>query len=82
MESQNARLIRYLSSGNTISGREARSKFGIKNLRARVLDLRNLGFCVYTNYSNGVTRYRLGSPSRAMVSIAYRVAGSRPFNSR
>jgi hypothetical protein len=76
--SQNDRLVRYLSSGRTISAREARSRFGIRNLRARVNDLRNEGFCVYTNRGERTT-YRLGRPSRAMVAVAYQAAGSSIF---
>lgn len=76
--SQNDRLVRYLSGGRTISAREARSRFGIKNLRARVNDLRSEGFCVYTNRGE-TTTYRLGRPSRAMVRVAYKFAGSSIF---
>lgn len=77
--SQNERLVRYLIGGRTISAREARSRFGIRNLRARVNDLRNQGFCVYTNRTGSRTTYRMGIPSRAMVAVAYQVAGSRIF---
>ncbi len=76
--SQNDRLVRYLSSGRTISVREARSRFGIRNLRARVNDLRNEGFCVYTNRGERTT-YRLGRPPRTMVAVAYQAAGSSIF---
>lgn len=76
--SQNDRLVRYLSGGRTISAREARSRFGIKNLRARVNDLRSEGFCVYTNRGE-TTTYRLGRPSRSMVRVAYKFAGSSIF---
>jgi hypothetical protein len=76
--SQNDRLVRYLAGGRTISAAEARSRFGIKNLRARIDDLRNEGFCVYTNRGERTT-YRLGRPSRAMVAAAYSVAGGTLF---
>lgn len=77
--SQNERLVRYLIGGRTISAAQARSRFGIRNLRARVNDLRNQGFCVYTSRNGTRTAYRLGTPSRAMVAVAYQVAGSRIF---
>lgn len=77
--SQNDRLVRYLSSGRSISAREARSRFGIRNLRARVNDLRTEGFCVYTNRGERTT-YRMGRPSRAIVAAAYQVAGSTIFS--
>ena len=76
--SQNDRLVRYLSTGRTISVAQARSRFGIRNLRARVNDLRSEGFCVYTNRGE-TTTYRMGRPSRATVAAAYQTAGSRIF---
>jgi hypothetical protein len=76
--SQNDRLVRYLSTGRTISAAQARSRFGIRNLRARVNDLRSEGFCVYTNRGE-TTTYRMGRPSRSIVAAAYQTAGSRIF---
>lgn len=76
---QNEFLARFLSSGRSITSRQART-YGIRNLRARVNDLRNEGYCVYTNRSTkGKTSYRLGRPSRAIVAAAYQVAGSTLF---
>lgn len=77
--SQNERLVRWLSSGRTITARQARARFGIANLRARVNDLRNDGFCVYTNTTSAGTTYRMGTPSRAIVAAAYSKAGSSVF---
>lgn len=77
--SQNDRLVQYLSSGRSITAAQARSRFGVRNLRARVNDLRSEGFCVYTNRTSTGTSYRIGSPSRAMVTAAYQTAGSSLF---
>lgn len=76
---QTERLIRYLSTGRSITENVARSRFGIKNLSARISDLRAEGMCIYTNSSNGVSSYRIGTPNATMVKLAYSVAGSRPF---
>lgn len=44
-KTQNQILISYLRGTNrSLSAPQARSIFGIKNLRARISDLRNLGF--------------------------------------
>ena len=75
---QNDRLVRYLSTGRSISAAQARTRFGIRNLRARVNDLRSEGFCVYTNRGE-TTTYRMGRPTRAIVAVAYQTAGSRIF---
>ena len=80
--SQKARLAAYLEAGNTVTQGTARARFGISNLRAVISDLRTEGLCIYTNFSRKVAKYRLGAPNRAMVSIAYRVAGSRPFGAK
>lgn len=77
--SQNERLIQYLSTGRTITSTQARSRFGVRNLRARVNDLRNDGFCVYTNRTSTGFSYRMGTPSRAIVAAAYSTAGSSIF---
>ena len=77
--SQNDRLVRYLTTGRSITPAQARSRFGIRNLRARVNDLRTEGYCVYTNRSKTGTSYRIGKPNREIVSIAYSVAGSTVF---
>jgi hypothetical protein len=77
--SQNAILTKHLTAGNTITSSEARERYGIRNLRARINDLRNQGYCVYTNRNNGTTSYRIGRASRAIVSAAYQVVGASIF---
>jgi hypothetical protein len=78
--SQNEILTRYLTAGNSITSSKARKMFGIRNLRARINDLRNDGYCVYTNRSRaGTASYRIGRASRVIVSAAYQVAGSSIF---
>jgi len=75
---QNDKVAQYLSSGRSLTSAQAR-RLGVKNLRARINDLRTEGVCVYTNRTSKGSSYRIGTPNRAMVSIAYRIAGSRPF---
>lgn len=54
---------------NTFSVAQARAMFGIQNVSARILELRNEGFPIYTNVrerSDGtpVCVYRMGTPSK------------------
>lgn len=77
--SQAERLVRYLSAGHSITERTAMTRFGIKNLSARISDLRAEGMCIYTNSANGVSSYYVGTPNSTMVKLAYLAAGSRPF---
>lgn len=68
---QPAKVLKKLSTGNNITRSEL-TKAGIRNPAAVIANLREQGYAIYTN-KNG---YRLGKPSRRMVSIAYRVAGA------
>jgi hypothetical protein len=58
---QTDRLVKYLSSkGRTISAPQAEALFGIKNLSARVSDLRKAGFkVVLTENRAGKSAYKL-----------------------
>jgi len=76
---QNERIINWLSSGRSITARQAKT-WGVKRLASRIHELRSEGYSIYTNTnSNGTTSYRLGRPSRAMVAAAYRLNGSSVF---
>jgi hypothetical protein len=53
---------------NTLTVRQARARFGVKNISARIHDLRKEGFPIYTNskeLADGrkITFYRLGNAS-------------------
>lgn len=56
---QNERLIKYLrGTGRSLSAAQAESRFGIKNIRARMSELRDEGFRVRTDVNTtGKTVY-------------------------
>jgi len=68
------KLLNFLSKTdgfNTLSVAQARARFGIQNVTARIHELRNEGYPIYTNTrSRGdgskVAVYRIGTPSREM----------------
>lgn len=69
------RLLAYLESGATATPKQMERMFGIANPSAMVYKLRTEGNCIYANpakLKNGrqVTKYRLGTPSKAMVARA------------
>jgi predicted ArsR family transcriptional regulator len=69
------KLLKYLQSGYDITAAQARSRFGITNVSARISELRQAGFAVYLNEKttkSGYTikAYRLGTPTRRMVAVA------------
>ena len=76
---QNENLVNYLSSGKSITSTVALKTFGVRNLRARVNELRRDGVCVYMNRNAKGTSYRIGTPSRSIVAVAYQAAGSTLF---
>lgn len=69
--SQNVKLIKRLSSGKNLTVSEARSKYGINRLSARIYDLREVGFPIYTNevtMKGGVNRGKKVTAYRLHVS--------------
>jgi len=78
------KILNYLSKTdgyNTLSTAQARARFGITNVSARIDELRQEGNCIYTNTktrSDGskVSVYRLGTPTKAMVRAALKAGYS------
>jgi len=69
------KMLAVLKGNGTFTTKQARSRFGIKNVAARIHDLRTEGYCIYSNektLANGdkTTVYRLGTPTRALVRSA------------
>ena len=74
------RILNYLSKNegyNTLSVAQARTRFRIQNVAARIDELRQEGHCIYTNTKrrgdgSKVSVYRIGTPTKAMVRAAIR----------
>ena len=67
---------------NTFSVAQARARFGITNVAARIAELRSEGYAIYTNIKSRadgtkVAVYRLGSPSKSFKAQC-RAMGVRP----
>jgi ribonucleotide monophosphatase NagD (HAD superfamily) len=81
------KIINYLSKSkgeNTLTVAQARARFGIRNVSARIEELRSEGHCIYTNkkvLSDGrsVTYYKLGKPNKEMIAAAHAVFGADIF---
>lgn len=70
------RILRYLQGGRDLTATQARQRFGIKNVSARVSELREAGYSIYLNEKktqNGRTikAYRLGAPTRRQVAAGH-----------
>lgn len=77
-------LLKQLEAGKEFTAKQISASFGFVNPYRAVEYLRQQGNCVYGNektLSTGdkVIKFRLGTPSKRMVSIASRVAGSAAF---
>jgi predicted ArsR family transcriptional regulator len=71
------RLLEALRNGEQLTANQIRARFGIANPTATVSDLRFSGFAVYANRrtdtkGRATTKYRIGTPSRAVVAAGYK----------
>lgn len=76
-ETKTGKLLAALQNGEALTEAQIRARFGLKNPRATVSDLRYSGFAVYANQHKDTkgrvtTKYRIGRPSRAVVAAGYR----------
>ena len=79
-------LLTHLNKGKTFTAKQIKSSFGIAHPASTIRNLREQGYCVYSNPAvvNGadVVKYRIGKPTRAMVALAASVRGSSAFTGR
>ena len=73
---KSARVIAALESGTELTARQINTRFGVKNARALISALRMQGYSVYCNQrtnrsGENTSKYRLGTPSRAVVAAGY-----------
>ena len=81
------KILNYLSKDtgyNTLTSAQARARFGIVNVGARIEELRAEGHCIYTNkktLTDGrrITYYKLGKPTKEMIAMAHAVLGAEAF---
>jgi hypothetical protein len=81
------KILKFLSKDgpyNTLTAAQARARFGIVNVGARIEELRAEGYCIYTNkktLADGrrITYYKLGKPTKKMIAAAHAVLGGQAF---
>ena len=82
--SAKAKILNFLSKTdgyNTLTTAQARARFGITNVAARIDELRQEGNVIYTNIKtrgdgSKVASYRMGKPTKAMVRTALKAGYS------
>lgn len=72
-KSANAKILSFLTAGGNMTANQARQKFGITNVTARINELRKAGYAIYSNKrttSNGraIRVYQLGKPTRRVIA--------------
>ena len=70
-------LLEALQNGEQLTAKQITHRFGIANPTASVSSLRFDGYAIYANKRTNkrgetYTKYRLGTPSRAVVAAGYR----------
>ena len=82
MSKQNL-LLKHLKAGKQFTAKQIQASFGIAHPASSIRNLREQGYCVYANTAvvNGstVVKYRMGQPSRRMIGLAAKIAGSNMF---
>ncbi len=78
-------VLAALRNGEELPANQIRARFGAGNPHDIVRSLREKGYAIYlnerTNSRGEVTqKYRLGTPTREMVALAYAVHGNELFS--
>ena len=76
-----AKVIAALESGVELTGKQIESRYNVANARALISSLRMQGHSVYLNrrtnsFGDTYSKYRLGTPSRAVVAAGYQALAS------
>ena len=78
-------VLAALQNGEELTAAQIKARFAVGNPHEVIRSLRESGHAIYlnarTNSKGEVTqKYRLGTPSRAMVAAAYAVLGTTAFS--
>lgn len=85
--SKQEKLLENLQSGKEFTAKQIKGSFGIAHPASAIRNLREQGYCVYSNASKladgtPTTKYRIGAPSKRIVRIANAVMGASVFTAR
>ena len=74
---QTAKVANALTNGAELTAKQISARYGVKNVRAVISQLRSEGYSIFLNKRvssfDGQTymKYRLGTPRRAVVAAGY-----------
>jgi hypothetical protein len=78
------KVLAALQNGEELTAKQIRSRYNVGNVRATVSALRMKGFPIYLNKRSSVFegvkttygKYRIGTPTRAVIAAGYRALAS------
>ena len=65
------KFLNALLRGQSVTWKEAQTKFNLSRPRAVVDKIREDGHCVYINKNASGTYYRIGTPSKALIAAGF-----------
>ena len=65
------KFLNALLRGQSVTWKEAQTKFNLSKPRAVVDKIREDGHCVYINKNKSGTYYRIGTPSKALIAAGF-----------
>jgi hypothetical protein len=65
------KFLNALLRGESVTWKQAQSKFNLSRPRAVVDKIREEGHCVYINKNKSGTYYRIGTPSKAIIAAGF-----------
>jgi hypothetical protein len=65
------KFLNALLRGESVTWKQAQSKFNLSRPRAVVDKIREEGHCVYINKNKSGTYYRIGTPSKALIAAGF-----------
>ena len=65
------KFLNALLRGQSVTWKEAQTKFNLSRPRAVVDKIREEGHCVYINKNKSGTYYRIGTPSKAIIAAGF-----------
>ena len=65
------KFLNALLRGDSVTWKEAQTKFNLSRPRAVVDKIREEGHCVYINKNKSGTYYRIGTPSKALIAAGF-----------
>ena len=77
--SKKDKILSLLKRGQSVSWKALNTTYGLKSPRAMVDTLRAEGFMIYGSKVKGKHVYRMGTPTRAIISAGIQALYGTPF---